>query len=119
MLTKEQMLERSKRKIEEVKVKAWDDEIVYLRGMTGADRNSFLITAKDHKRSTPKKYVINEAIYAHELVARCLCDENGKRLFSDDESDLVGGFPSEVIDQLMAVAQRLSGLDGDEEAEKN
>ncbi len=118
MLTKERMLELAKRRVEEVQVKAWGGETVFMRGMTGADRNAFLIRVRD-PRSEPGKYIINEATYAHELIARCLCDADGKRLFGEGETAQVGEFPPEVLDELMTVAQRLSGMDGDGEAEKN
>jgi hypothetical protein len=110
MLTREQMIEKSKRVVEKVSVTAWGED-VFMRGMTGAERNGLLLTVKDEKKSKGDKFVINQAVYTHELLTRCLCDENGKRLFFDEESAIVGGFPAEVLDELLPVAQRLSGLD--------
>lgn len=109
MLTRDQMLERSKQKVEKVQVEAWG-ESVFMRGMTGAERNSLSFFAKDEK-STGKKFIIDPIKYNLGLIARCLCDSDGKRLFADDETDLVGQFPGEVLDVLFAGGQKLSGMD--------
>lgn len=121
MLTRDQMLERSRssRAPEAVQLKSWPGETVFLRGMTGAERNSLLVAAKDETKSTDKTYVVDQGKYSHELIARCLCDAEGKRLFRDEEAHLVGEFPGNILDELLPIAQRLSGLEGEGEAEKN
>lgn len=114
MLTKEQMLERAKKDLspEEVEIKQWDDS-AFVRGMTGAERESLLTKVADESGR------IDRATYRTELVTRTLCDADGVRLFGDDESALVGSFPGPVLQALADVAQRLSGLGGEAEAEKN
>lgn len=121
MLDKERLIAAAKneRKAQEVPLKHWPDESVFMRGMTGAERNSLMAVAKDHKLSTDKKFVIDQSKYQVELITRCLCDENGVRMFKDSESDMVGTLPGEILDELMPVAQELSGLNGEDEAEKN
>ena len=44
------------------------------------------------------------------LVALCLVDADGNRLFGDDEIDQLGEEPSSVLGQLFMVAQKLNGL---------
>lgn len=54
-----------------------------------------------------------------ELVARCLCDEKGKPVFSQAE---VGDLPSSFVEAAYALCSEVCGLRGDadiEEAEKN
>jgi hypothetical protein len=50
------------------------------------------------------------------LVARCLVDENGERMFTDDEIHLVGDMSGAVVDRLWNVARRLSGMEENQAA---
>lgn len=66
------------------------------------------------------RQINNDAIFArkHLLVAACLVDDTGKRLFTDDEA---ADKSVRVINRLFDIAEELNGLgdDGLEEAEKN
>lgn len=55
------------------------------------------------------------------LVAICLVDERGERLFSDAESDELAKKSWAVIDRLFEKCKQLAGVDGDdvEDIEKN
>lgn len=51
-----------------------------------------------------------------ELLVRCIVDENGDRIFKDDEIDLLSSIPGKVTMRLHKKARELSGLDvGDDE----
>jgi hypothetical protein len=87
--------------------------VAILRGMTGTDRDSYesgLVIQKG-KRST-----VNLVDIRAKLVARCLIDEAGQRLFTDEEVGLVGAMRADLLDRLYKVAQRLCGL-SDEDAD--
>jgi len=54
------------------------------------------------------------------LVCKSLVDEDGKRLYTDQELDQVGRLPSAVLETLYQAARRINGVDESaEEAAKN
>lgn len=88
--------------------------VAIIRGMTGTDRDSYeagLVVQKG-KRSS-----VNLIDIRAKLVARCLVNEEGQRLFTDDEHAAVGAMRADLLDRLYRVAQRLSGL-SDEDADE-
>lgn len=48
------------------------------------------------------------------LIAMCVVDENGDRVFSDDDIPILENGGATVITQLAVVARRLNGMAGDE-----
>ena len=102
-------------KTEPVDVPEWGGT-VYVRGLTGAQRDSLeldFLPAKDGK---------HRAVNVRGRVAAwCVCDENGKRVFADRDADALGQYPAEVLDKINSVAMRLSGMSPEAigEAEKN
>lgn len=84
-----------------------DGAVALVRGMTGTDRDAYeaaMITQRG-KRST-----VNLENMRAKLVARCLVNPDGTRVFTDDEIGHVGQMRADLLDRLYAVAQRLSGL---------
>jgi hypothetical protein len=51
------------------------------------------------------------------LLVKCLVDEAGERLFTDQDAPALGAKNGAVIDRLYDVAARLSGLSEEEKAE--
>lgn len=45
-----------------------------------------------------------------QLVAACLVDEAGERVYGDHEINLINSLPGEIVDRLAAVAMELNGL---------
>lgn len=97
-------------------VPQWDAAI-YLRVMSADERLAW-IKAVDAVPSDEKSSLPTLA-----LLARCLCDERGKRLFSDSADDLaaLSAIDATVADQLGRVAMRMNGLneEGREDIKKN
>jgi hypothetical protein len=109
--SKEDILRAPDLKVEPVEV--WGG-VVYVRGMTGAERDSFeasIVSIRGNKQD-----VSLENIRA-KLCVRCVCDETGNRLFADNEADLLSGKSAVELQKLFAVAQRLSGLTTDDVSE--
>jgi hypothetical protein len=52
------------------------------------------------------------------LVLLTLCDENGKRIYNDNDYGLVENLPSHIVNEIFNVASGLNNLDV-EETEKN
>lgn len=55
------------------------------------------------------------------LIVKCLVDEDGRRLFTDEEYEELEEWPSRVTQPLFDLCSKLCGLDGSEieEAKKN
>jgi len=97
---------------EDVTVPEWGGT-VRVRGLTGGQRSlieATMIAAKGQEVS-----VRTEAFKTlrERLVAACLVDESGKRLFSDKEVGALAEKSGKVLGRLFEIAQRLSGMDDD------
>ena len=80
---------------------------VYVRGLTGKERDGFEAACFVQRGKTR---VLNTDNIRSKLLVRAICDQDGVRLFGDGEVDLLGDMPASVLDELFTVAQRLSGL---------
>lgn len=104
-----------------VDVAEWGGE-VYVRGFTALEKEEVEIRSmqmvdiatgqiKDARQMAGLKSWI---------VARCVVDSDGKRIFTDSDVDGLAGKNAGVIGRLADVASRLSNLGGDvDDAEKN
>jgi len=81
---------------------------VRLKAMTGEERDSFESSIL-RDRSDPSSGVDPRNFHAKFLV-RILCDADGKRLFSDDDVELLSGKSASVLDRLYDVGASLAGL---------
>lgn len=99
---------------EDVQVDEWGGS-VRVRVMTGAERDSFgsSLIGADGKPSPDG--------YKAKLVARCLVDEGGNRMFSDAEVALLASKSAAALDRVFAVADRLNAVSSQsvDAAEKN
>lgn len=80
---------------------------VIVRGMTGVERDAFEASCFEGRG---KKRDFNMRNLRAKMVAFCCIDEQGHRLFTDDDVIALGAVRADVIDKLFAVAQRLSGM---------
>ena len=106
---------------EKVHIPAWEID-VYIKGLTGAERDSYeqsLFTVTESGKKVDVK--MNRANVRAKLLVKTICDENGNRVFTDADVEALGAKSAAALDKLFEVAQRLSGLsDKDvEELEKN
>lgn len=92
---------------EDVHVPEWGCT-VRLKAMTGEERDSFESSIL-RDRSNPSSGVDPRNFHAKFLV-RILCDADGKRLFSDDDVELLSGKSASVLDRLYDVGASLAGL---------
>lgn len=101
-------------KSEDVPVPEWGGD-VRVRSLTGAERDAFdtSLLGKDGKR--------NLGNIRARLLALTIVDENGDRVFSDDDADQLGAKSAGVLERLFEVAQRLNGMGAaaEEEIAKN
>jgi hypothetical protein len=124
MLTRDAILSASDLPKEKVEVPEWGGA-VWVKTMTGAERDSFEQSIIDAKGSTvptnvkgkvkavPKPNFTNVRA---RLVVRAVVDEQGTRLFTDDDAEALGAKSGKALDRLFEVAQRLCGI-GDKDVE--
>lgn len=93
-------------KAETVSVPEWGGEVA-VRGMSGAERDSFeqsLFVGE----GTDRKFSA-ENVRA-KLLVRCIVDHKGVRVFKDEDAALLGQRNAATLDRVYDVAQRLSGI---------
>ena len=95
--------------VEEVHVPEWgEDAIVYVKGMTGRERDQFEASLVE-MRGGRTTHIKLENVRA-KLVALTTCDESGERLFTSKDAEELGKKSASALQRLFEVSQRLSGL---------
>ena len=112
-LSKADILNAKDFKCEEVSVPEWGGH-VFVRTMTGAQRDSFEASLVNVLGETTTPNLQNVRA---KLLARCLCDEHGERLFNDAEIEALGAKSAAALDRVFKVAQTLNGI-GEKEIEE-
>lgn len=90
-----------------------------LREMSGTERDRFEAAAFKEEGG---KRTIDPLYLRARLVALCLIDESGERMYSDAEiTTLSDDLPASILGTLFTAAQKLNGLDAQavEDAGKN
>lgn len=111
---KSMFLAADDRPMERVETPEWADAgvpAVWVRTMSGVERDAFeaeLFAGGGEKPSM--------ANYRARLLVRCMADEQGNRLFDDDDAPAVGRKSAKVLDRLIDVARRLNGVTKADEA---
>ncbi|NUQ99555.1 MAG: hypothetical protein HOY79_24375 [Streptomyces sp.] len=118
-LSRDGILAANDIQIEKVPVPEWGDEVI-IRGLTGDELDSFQGSVRQFRPTFDGKgmesVLIQEGMRA-KLLVKCLVDEAGERLFTDQDAPALGAKAGAVIDRLYDVAARLSGLSDEEKAE--
>lgn len=98
-------------RLEAVEVPEWNTT-VHLREITVSERDKLL-----GKFETPMR---ETAAYAH-ILLHSLCDENGNRVFGDDEYETLASKNAKVIDRLAKQALKLNAINAEavDDAKKN
>lgn len=103
-------------KTEYVDVPEWGGTVA-MRELTGAERDAF--EAQMVKVINGRREADMSNLRA-KLVAACLVnEETGDRLFDDKTINQLGNKSAAALDRLFRVAQRMNGMDGQEEQQKN
>src|SRR5258706_5508781 len=103
MLTKDQIIAAKDQSIEPADVPEWGGGI-FLRVMSGTERDGFETTIIDDQSKVKSENVRSE------LLVRCICDDQGARLFADSDAASLGGKSSLVLDRLFTQAQKLNKI---------
>ena len=106
-LTAGEILDAPDARLEPVDVSEWWGGIVYVRSITGTERDHYeqSLMAMRGNKLVPK---LDQA--RTKLVALTLCDEHGQRLFTTETIRKLGEKNAKPIDLVYDKAQELSGL---------
>ncbi len=80
---------------------------VWVRGMTGAERDEFERSNYRTKRGRVEPQLENVRA---RLAVRCLVDDDGVRLFGNEEAQALGQLRADTLSKIYGVAQRLSNV---------
>lgn len=105
-LSKDDILKAADVKTEEVQVPEWGGTVL-VRGMTGAERDAYEASVMVQYNGQVQ---MNTANGRAKLVVKCIVDDDGNRLFTDEDAVEVGAKSGRALDRLFEVAARLSGL---------
>lgn len=109
ILNKTAILEASDLKTETVTVPEWGGDVI-VRSITALDRYALIDFAMGADGTIVRdKFVIG-------LLAASLVGEDGNRLFTNDEIQLLAGKSFTAIDRLIEVANRINGFGVEQEA---
>jgi hypothetical protein len=114
------LLQSAKRREVTVEIPELDAEFT-LREMSGTERDKFdggifkgaaQIKIVDGKPSGLASRELDTLYFRARLVALCLVEEDGNRMYADDEiQQLSDAIPSRALSVLFEAAQKLNGLD--------
>lgn len=96
-LSKKAILDAQDKKMIDVEVPEWNGS-VKIRVMTGTERDRFEGEFVGGSKSV-------EMVRA-KLVAKCLCDEDGNRLFTETEVPQLGEKSAAVLDRLFTICMK-------------
>ncbi len=106
LLTRDQILQAQDIARETVSVPEWGGDVL-VRGLTGQERDAYEATIMRLNGTNAQMNLVNARA---KLVARSVIDENGDRLFADDDVALLARKSAAALERVFNVAQRLSGL---------
>lgn len=114
MLTREDILSKTSLKTEKVFVEEWAGDII-VSEMSGSMRDGWEQSIRE--RDPSGKLISPRS----KLVVFTVVDEQGCRIFKDDDIDAIGKLSSATLEKICLVAMRLNGLGAEEisKAKKN
>jgi len=105
-LSREEILQINDLPTEDVYIEQWG-AWVRVRGLTAAERDKFEQSIIERKGKSTQMNLQN---IRAKLVALCVVDENGNRIFTDADVEALGKKSAQALDKIFSVAQKLSGL---------
>jgi hypothetical protein len=82
---------------------------LYVRGLTASEKDAYVA------RTMPDGEFLWTNNLTAELIVKCLVDEDGARVFTDEDAPALGGKGAAVLSKLFEKAMRLSGLSSETE----
>jgi len=113
-LSRDQILQADDIQKESVNIPQWGGE-VWVKGLNGAERDAFEVSIMEFREGKKPKLVLENM--RAKLCAMTVCDENGKRIFKDEDIPALGKKSAKALSLIFDKAQELNGL-SDEDVEK-
>jgi hypothetical protein len=113
LLTRDEILQVQDLPTEQVHVPEWGGDVL-VRALTGAERDMFEQSIVEQRGRNTRMNLQN---IRAKLVALTVVDEQGNRIFKDEDVKWLGNKSAAALDRIFEVAQRLSGL-RDEDVEE-
>lgn len=110
MLTRDQILAADDLKTEIVKIPEWGGEI-RVRSMTAADRDEYeqsMVASRGPDENANMRNV------RARLMAVCVVDDAGRRLFTEADVEALGAKGAKAVQRVFKVAARLNALTADD-----
>ena len=102
-LGRDAIIDAADRKLERVPVPEWGGD-VYIRMMSANERDQW-----EREMFNPDGSIKSDKA-ASLLAVRVITDENGKRLFADDDIDVLGAKSTAALNRIFVAAKRLNRL---------
>lgn len=106
LLSKEQILTANDLTHEDIEVPEWGGR-VRVRMMTGTERDQFEEEVFQVKGKDVRQNLKN---FRTRLLVRTIINEDGSRMFTDKEIEILGQKAARPIDTVFAAAQRINGM---------
>lgn len=113
-LNKAEILAQDDLKTEDIQIPEWGGAWVRVRTLNASERDHFEASTVQRKG---KSVTTNLENIRARLCLLCMVDENGERLFQEEDTFPLGGKSAAALDRIFTVAQRLNGL-RDEDVEE-
>ncbi len=113
LLTRDAILQAQDLPTEQVHIPEWGGDVL-VRALTGAERDKFEQSIVEQRGKNTRMNLQN---IRAKLVALTVVDEQGNRIFKDEDVKWLGNKSAAALDRIFEVAQRLSGL-RDEDVEE-
>jgi hypothetical protein len=113
ILKRDDILKAPDQVVEVVAVPEWGGEVC-VRSLSAAERDRLeasMVKVRGKERS------VNLENVRAKMLSMAVCDEDGKRLFSEADVRELGGKNAAAVQRVFVVAQRLAGLSDDDVAE--
>lgn len=106
-LSKDDILKTEDNAPDEVEVPEWGGSVL-VRGMSGRERDAFEVSMRDQRSGQRLPGALTNV--RAKIVARCIVDDDGDRLFTDSDIAALGEKSAAAIDRIYEVAARKSGM---------
>lgn len=103
ILSREDILAVKDIKLEEVNIPEWGGSVM-VKSLSAAERDEFEESIILERGENQK---VNLQNFRAKLVALCIVDAEGKRLFTLDDIQVLGAKSSAALDRIYGVAERL------------
>src|SRR5690606_40748699 len=100
LLSRDAILQAQDLPTERVEIPEWNGEVI-VRGLTAAERDQFEQSIVETRGKDTR---VNLRNIRAKLVALCVVDEEGKRLFKDEDAELLGRKSAVALNRIFEVA---------------